>query len=140
MHTEEEVRQDMDTLRSHVDALRLKYGEDFSSVVVTGVAIDEYWAGACMISGEPSGLHQACHAMLKCPRLIDEFFDACKCVLHDDDEPEILQKLKDMNLESLKKMLIIKTDEFKKARAEHEAEESVQKFLHDIGFSNTVTE
>lgn len=136
MYTEEEIRQDMDKLHSHVDALRLKYGEDFSSVVITGTEIDEYWAGACMISGKPSGLHQVCHAMLNCTRLIDEFFDACKCVLHDDDEPEMLQKLKDMNLEALKKMLIIRTDEFKKAKAEHEAEESVKQFLHDTGFAD----
>lgn len=136
MYTEEEIRQDVDKLRDHVDALRLKYGENFSSVVATGVKMDEYWAGACMVSGESFGIHQACHALLGCVRFIDEFFDACKCVLHDDKKPEMLQKLEEMNLESLKKLLIMRTDEFKKAKAEYDAEESVKQFLHDTGFSN----
>lgn len=136
MYTEEEIKQDMDKLRDHVEALRLKYGENFSSVIVSGVKMDDYWAGACIISGESFGLHQACHAMLNSARLIDEFFDACKCVLHDDKKPEMIQKLEEMNLESLKKLLIMRTDDFKKAKAEHDAEESVKQFLHDAGFAN----
>jgi len=136
MYTEEEVRQDMDQLRSHVDVLRAKYGEDFSSIIAAGVKIDEYWAGTCMIGGESTGFHQACHALLQCSKFIDEFFDACKCVLHDNDKPEVVQKLLEMSIESLKKSLIIKTDEFQKAKAEFDAEESVKKFLHDTGFAN----
>lgn len=136
MYTEEEVRQDMEELRNHVEALKLKYGEDFSSVVVTGVKIDDYWAGGCIVGGNPLGVHQSCHALLDCVKFIDEFFDACKCVLHDDKKPEVMQKLEEMNLESLKKLLIMKTNEFKKIKAEHEAEEAVQDLLKQTGFTN----
>ena len=136
MYTKEEVSQDMDKLRDHVDALRLKYGEDFSSVIVAGTVIDDYWVGACMVGGQSPGLHQICHALLGCVKFIDEFFNACKCVLHDDEKPELLQDLEKANLESLKRMLIVRTKEYEKAKAELDAEESVKQFLHDAGFAN----
>ena len=136
MYTEEEIMQDMDKLRDHVDALRLKYGEDFSSVIVAGTTIGDCWAGACLIGGKSSGLHQACHALLGYIKFIDEFFDACKCVLHDDKKPEFLEELEKMNLESLKRVLITKTKEYEKAKAELDAEESVKQFLHNTGFTN----
>lgn len=136
MYTEEEIKQDMGKLRDHVEALRLKYGENFSSVVAAGVENDEYFIGICMIGGNPGGMHQSCHAMLNCVNFINNFFDACKCVLHDDEKPEMIQKLEEMNLESLKKLLIMRTDEFKKVKAEHEAEKAVQDLLKQAGFTN----
>jgi len=136
MYTEEEIRKDMDELRDHVDSLRLKYGDDFSGIIVSGVKLDKYWAGSSLICGESFGLHQNCHALLSRVRFIDEFFDACKCVLHDQDKPKVLQELENMNLESIKRLLILKTEEFKKARDERDTEESIRQLLHDAGFSN----
>ena len=138
MFAESEIREDMDKLRAHIEVLMDKYGDDFSCILSTGVGMDECWAGSCLSYGESRLLHQACHGLLENPRFIDEFFDAVKCVIlkHGEDRPEILKKLITESIESMKRMLIMETEHYKKRIAEKEADEAVQDLLKQSGFAN----
>lgn len=138
MHSESEIKEDMDKLRAHIDALMDKYGDDFSCVLSAGVSMEDAWAGACLSYGESYLVHQACHGLLENPRFIDEFFDAVKCVIlkHREDRPEVLKKLITESIESMKRMLIMETKHFKKRMAEEEADKAVQDLLKQAGFTN----
>jgi len=39
MHSELEIKEDMDKLRAHIDALMNKYGDDFSCILAAGVSL-----------------------------------------------------------------------------------------------------
>lgn len=138
MHSELEVKEDMDKLRSHIEAIADKYGDDFSCVLSAGVDIGDAWAGSCLAWGESHLLHQACHGLLENPKFIDEFFDAVKCVIlkRDQDRPELLKEMIKESIESMKRMLIKETDHYKKYVAEKEADEAVQDLLKKTGFAN----
>lgn len=132
MHSESEIRDDMDKLRAYIEALMDKYGDDFSCILSAGVAMDECWAGSCLSYGETPLLHQACHGLLENPRFIDEFFDAVKCVALKQDHPDFLKPIISKSVDSMKFMLIKETKQFK----EHEIDEAVQDLLRKSGFSN----
>lgn len=138
MHSESEIKEDMDKLHAHIEALMDKYGDDFSCVLSAGVSMEDAWVGSCLSYGESYLIHQACHGLLKNPRFIDEFFDAVKCVLlkQGEDRPEILKKIMAESIESMKRLLIMETDHFKKRMAEKEADEAVQDLLKQAGFTN----
>lgn len=138
MFAESEIREDMEKLRAHIDALADKYGDEFSCVMSTGVAMDDTWAGSCLTCGESHLVHQACHGLLENPKFIDEFFDAVKCVIlkHGKDRPDFLKKMITESIESMKRMLIMETDHYKKHMAEKEVDEAVQDLLKQAGFAN----
>jgi len=138
MHSESEIREDMDKLRAHIEAIADKYGDDFSCILASGVSMDDAWAGSCLIYGESHLLHQACHGLLENPKFIDEFFDAVKCVTlkHGKDRPEFLKEMMKESIESLKRMLIMETDHYKKYIAEKDADDAVQDLLKQAGFAN----
>ena len=138
MYSESEIRDDVDKLRAYIEALMDKYGDDFSCVLSAGVSMKDAWAGSCLVCGEPYLVHQACHGLLENPKFIDEFFDAVKCVVlkHGKDRPEILKKLITESIESMKRMLIVETEHYKKHMAEKEADEAVQDLLKQAGFTN----
>lgn len=138
MYAESEIREDMDKLRAHIDALISKYGDDFSCVMSAGVAMDDAWAGSCLTCGESHLVHQACHGLLENPKFIDEFFDAVKCVMMKAGEgkPEFLKVVMRESMDSLKRLLIMETDHYKKRMAEKEVDEAVQDLLKQAGFTN----
>lgn len=138
MHSESEIKEDMDKLRAHIEALTDKYGDDFSCILTAGVSMEEAWAGSSIMYGESYLVHQACHGLLENPKFIDEFFDAVKCVIlrHGEDRPEVLKKLITESIESMKRMLIMETEHYKKHMAEKEADEAVKKLLKQVGFTN----
>lgn len=138
MHSESEIKEDMDKLRAHIDALSDKYGDDFSCVLAAGVSMGNVWAGSSITCGESPLVHQACHAFLENPKFIDEFFDAVKCVIlkHGKDRPEFLKNIIAESIESMKRMLIMETEHFKKHIAEKEVDEAVQDLLKQAGFTN----
>ena len=138
MHSELEIKEDMDKLRAHIEALSDKYGDDFSCVLSAGVSMEDAWAGSCLTYGESHLLHQACHGLLENPRFIDEFFDAVKCVTlnHGKDRPEFLKRMLSESIESMKRMLITKTERYREYKAEKEADEAVQDLLKQAGFAN----
>ena len=136
MHSEKEIREDMDKLRAHIEALRDKYGEDFSCVLSTGVGMEEYWAGASITCGKPYLLHQACHGLLENPVLVSEFFKAVDCVLSKDDKPEVLKKLMSESLRSLRNLVIKNSKGYKEYKEEQEAEQAVDDLLKQTGFTN----
>lgn len=138
MHSEQEIKEDMDKLRAHIEALSDKYGDDFSCVLSAGVSMEKVWAGSCLSCGEPYLVHQACHGLLENPKFIDEFFDAVKCVLlkHSEDRPEFLKEIMKESVESMKRMLIMETKHYKKFTAEKEVDDAVQDLLKKAGFTN----
>jgi hypothetical protein len=138
MHSEPEIKEDMGKLRDHIDTLINKYGDEFSCVLSAGVSMGEAWAGSCLSYGESYLLHQACHGLLENPKFIDEFFDAVKCVLskRGQDRPEFLKEMMKESIESVKRMLIMETEHYKKRMAEKDADEAVQALLKQTGFKN----
>lgn len=138
MHSESEIKEDMDKLRAHINALADKYGDEFSCILSAGVSMGNVWAGSSITCGESRLVHQACHGFLENPRFIDEFFDAVKCVLlkHGQDRPEFLKEIMKESIESMKRMLIMETEHFKKRMDEKEADEAVQDLLKQAGFTN----
>jgi len=138
MYSESEIKEDMDKLRAHIDALADKYGDDFSCILSAGVSMEDTWAGSCLSCGAPYLMHQACHVLLENPKFIDEFFDAVKCVLskRGQDRPEFLKEMMKESIESVKRMLIMETEHYKKCMAEKEADEAVQDLLKQAGFKN----
>jgi len=138
MHSESEIKEDMDKLRAHIEALMSKYGEDFSCVLSAGVSMEDTWAGSCLSYGEPHLLHQACHGLLENPKFIDEFFDAVKCVLlkRGQDRPEFLKEIMKESVESMKRMLIMETKHYKEYKVEKEVDDAVQDLLKQTGFTN----
>lgn len=138
MFAESEIREDMDKLRAHIDALIAKYGDEFSCVISTGVAMDDAWAGSCITYGEDYLVHQACHGLLENPKFIDEFFNAVKCVTAKvgEDRPEFLKVLMGESINSLKHLLITQTKSFKEYKAEEDADKAVKDLLRQAGFEN----
>jgi len=138
MYSESEVRDDMEKLRAHVEALINKYGDDFSCVLSAGASIGDAWAGSCLGYGESHLMHQACHGLLENPKFIDEFFDAVICVLMKSrsDRSELLKVMMRESLEGVKRMLIMETEHYKKHMAEKDADEAVQALLKQTGFKN----
>lgn len=138
MHSESEIREDMDKLRVHIEALMDKYGDEFSCILSAGVRMEDAWAGSCLMYGESHLLHQACHGLLENPKFIDEFFDAVKCVIlrRGEDRPEFLKEIMKESVESMKRMLIEETKSYKKYMAEKDADEAVQDLLKQTGFTN----
>jgi hypothetical protein len=138
MFAELEIREDMDKLRAHIDALRDKYGDEFSCILSAGVSMDNAWAGSCLSCGESYLVHQACHGLLENPKFIDEFFDAVKCVITkaDGDKPEFLKMVMRESMDSLKRLLITQTKSFKEYKAEEDADKAVKDLLRQAGFEN----
>lgn len=145
MNTQKEVRDDLEKFHDIIKEMEVKYGPEFSCAIAAGVGVHteftdeddpDAYAGVCCVSGDPALLHQACHCLLKSARFIDEFMDTVKCVLMNEHKgrDEVAKKLLDLSIDSMKKMLIMATDEFKKAVAEAEAEEAVNKLLKGAGF------
>ena len=138
MHSEKEIRDDMDKFRAFVDALRDKYGDDFSCILSAGVSMEKYWAGCCLSCGNDYLLHQACHGLLDNARFIDEFFNAVKCVLDKlgEDKPEFMKLMMRESMNSLKRLLITDTEGFKQHLAEEDANNAVKDLLKQAGFEN----
>jgi len=147
MHTQEEIREDIDKVRSLIDVLKLKYGEEFSCVFAAGVGVnseitsepDVYSGGACMV-GNSMMFHQACHCLLHSVKFIDGIIDAIKCTLEEEhrrtNKPEILGIMMITAMDSLKKLLVMSTDEFKEEVQNKEINDAVQHLLRDAGFEN----
>jgi hypothetical protein len=138
MFAESEIRDDMDKLRAHIDALIDKYGDEFSCVLSAGVSMDDAWAGSCLTYGKDYLIYQACHGLLENPKFIDEFFNAVKCVVTKagEDKPEFLKVMMRESMDSLKRLLIMNTKSFKDHVAEEEADKAVKTLLKQAGFEN----
>ena len=147
MNKQEEVKEDLEKIHYLIKELEVKYGPEFSCAIAAGVGVHteftdeddpDAYAGVCCVSGDPAMLHQACHCLLKSVRFIDEFMDAVKCVLINEHRSkgrdEVAQKLLELSIEAMKKMLVMSTDEFKEAVAKVEAEEAVDELLKGAGF------
>ena len=149
MHTQEEIREDMDKLHAFIDSLKVKYGPEFACAISAGVGIhtkitseddpDAFAGGAYMV-GDPAMFHQACHCLLKSCKFIDGMIDAMEClIMHEhrkSDKPKFLDMMMVTSLESLKKILIMSTDEFKEERDNQEIEDAVNRLLRDTGLKS----
>lgn len=149
MHTQEEIREDMDRLHAFMDSLKVKYGPEFACVVAAGTGINteitseddpDAFAGGAYMVGEPAMFHQACHCLLKSCKFIDGIIDAMECViLHEhrkNDKPKFLDTMLVTSLESLKKILVMSTDEFKQEEENQKINDAIDQLLRDSGFKN----
>ena len=149
MHTQEEIREDMDKLHAFIDSLRVKYGPEFACAMAAGTGINteitseddpDAFAGGAYMVGDQAMFHQACHCLLKSCKFIDGMIDAIECViLHEHREsgkPEFLDKIMVTSLESLKKILIMSTDEFREEAEKQEIDKAVDQLLRDSGLKN----
>lgn len=149
MHTQEEIREDMDRLHDFIDSLKVKYGPEFACVVTAGTGINtkvtneddpDAFAGGAYMVGEPAMFHQACHCLLKSCKFINGIIDAMECVImhehRESGKPKFLDMMMVTSLESLKKILIMNTDEFKEEEEKQEIDEAVDQLLRDSGLKN----
>lgn len=136
MYNEEEVREDYKRLIDYLKTLESKYGDSFACVVALGVEIDdEAVAGSMFAMGEDQLFHQLLHMIVdRCPRFIDEFFDVVSCLTlkSHKDAPDFIKQMLVASVESMKKEVMKQSREFKRLKAEHDAKESVDKFLEDF--------
>lgn len=149
MHTQEEIREDMDKLHAFIDSLKVKYGPEFACALAAGTGINteitneddpDAFAGGAYMVGEPAMFHQACHCLLKSCKFIDGIIDAMECVImqehKESGKPKFLDVMMVTSLESLKKLLIMSTDEFKEEKEKRELNEALDQLLRDSGLKN----
>jgi hypothetical protein len=149
MHSELEIREDMDKLHAFIDSLKAKYGPEFACAVALGTGINtkitseddpDAFAGGAYIVGESAMFHQACHCLLKSCKFIDGIIDAMECTIMQEHrksgKPKFLDMMMTTSLESLKKILIMSTDEAKEEKEKQEIDEAVDQLLRDSGFKN----
>lgn len=149
MHTQEEIREDMDRLHAFIDSLRVKYGPEFACAVAAGAGINteitseddpDTFAGGAYMLGEPAMFHQACHCLLKSCKFIEGMIDAMECVIihehRESGKPEFLDTIMVTSLESLKKILIMSTEEFKQEKENQEIDDSIDQLLKNSGFKS----
>lgn len=149
MHTKEEVKEDLDKIRDLIDQLEVKYGPEFSCAVSVGTGVHteltsddepDAFAGATCIMGNEAMFHQTCHCLLQSAKFVDGIIDAISCVIvkhhREKGMPEELDKLMALSMNSIKKLLIECTYEYKKSKADKEASEIVDDFLSEIGMKN----
>lgn len=149
MHTQEEIREDMDKLHAFIDSLRVKYGPEFACTIAAGTGINteitseddpDAFAGGAYMVGDPAMFHQACHCLLKSCKFIDGIIDAMECVITHEHrksgKPEFLDMMMVTSLESLKKILIMSTDEFKEEKEKQEIDKAVDQLLRDTGLKS----
>ena len=131
---ENEIREDLDKVRSMIDALRTKYDdEEFGCVFTAGRDLGEAWAGSVLVCGDSHSMHQVCHGLLEVPKFIDEMCDAMKCVLlQNSTSPEIIGVLAAKSVDSLKRLLIMRTKAYKKHMEEKEVDEAVDNLVQSI--------
>lgn len=149
MHTQKEIREDMDKLHAFIDSLRVKYGPEFACALAAGTGINtevtseddpDAFAGGAYMVGDQAMFHQACHCLLKSCKFIDGMIDAIECVIlqehRESGKPEFLDKIMVTSLESLKKILIMSTDEFREEKERQEIDEAVDQLLRNSGLKN----
>lgn len=149
MHTQEEIREDMDRLHAFIDSLRVKYGPEFACAIAAGTGINteitskddpDAFAGGAYMVGDQAMFHQACHCLLKSCKFIDGIIDAMECVImqehKESGKPKFLDMMMVNSLESLKKILIMSTNEFKEEKEKQELDEAVDQLLRDSGLKN----
>lgn len=149
MHTQKEIREDIDKLYAFIDSLKVKYGPEFACTVAVGAGINtevtseddsDAFAGGAYMVGEPAMFHQACHCLLKSCKFIDGMIDAMECVIvhehRESGKPKFLDMMMVTSLESLKKILIMSTEEFKQEEENQEIDDTIDQLLKNSGFKS----
>lgn len=136
MYDEKEVKEDYKRLIDVIKTLELKYGDSFACVCALGVEIDdETVASSLSTMGEDQIFHQLLHMIVdRSPRFVDEFFDVVSCLTlkSHKDAPDFIKQMLVTSVESMKRQVIEQSREFKRLKAEHDAQKSVDKFLEDF--------
>jgi len=146
MYSEEEIKEDLHRFKDLADALRVKYGPDFSCVIGAGVGIKdneddeepESYSGIVCAEGTNSMLQQTCNSFFKSVGLIDSIIDSIEYIIVKDhrekNTPKYMDEMAIKALYALKIILTKTTDEYKRAEAEFDAEEVVKNLLRETGF------
>lgn len=145
MHTKEEVKEDLSKIKDLIDQMEVKYGPEFSCAFSAGVGVHtkptsddepDAFAGATCIIGNEHMFHQICHCLLQSAKFVDGIMDAVTCVIikhhREEGAPEELDKLITLSVNSMKKLVIKCTDEYK----DIEARKLVDSFLSEMGMKN----
>jgi len=145
MFTDSEAREDLNEIKSYIESLEVKYGNEISCIVAAGVNANSKFTteddpDICVamtyINGESPNIHKLCHCMLRSAKFVDEVIDAMKCVIvhqaKEDGKPSFLVEAIKASLDSLKSLLIKGTEEY----AEYKASKDVEDYLKNEGFSN----
>ena len=146
MYSNDEIKADLDRLRDLAEALKAKYGPEFSCIIGAGMSVSsdlisepDSYLGAVYVSGTDQMLQQTCNTFIKSPRFIDSIIDSMEYAIlkshKESGAPDVMDKLAIKSLEGLKTLLIRTTDEYKRAEAEFDAEEVVKNLLKENGFA-----
>ena len=147
MYSEEEIKEDLQRFKDLADALRVKYGPDFSCVIGAGVGIKaneddeepESYSGIVCAEGTNNLIQQTCKSFFKSVGLIDSIIDSMEYLIVKDhrerNTPKFMDEMAIKALQSLKLILTRTTDEYKRAEAEFDAEEVVKNLLRENGFT-----
>ena len=146
MYTNDEIKADLGRLKDLADALKAKYGPEFSCIIGAGMSVStdikndepDAYLGSVYIDGTDQMLQQTCNSFIKSPKLIDSIIDSMECAIlksHEENNvPDIMDRLAIKSLEGLKTILIRTTDEYKELEKELDVEGAVRDLLKDSGF------
>ncbi len=145
MYTNDEIKADLDRLKDLAEALKAKYGPEFSCIIGAGVGISsdiisepDTYLGSVYIDGTDLMLQQTCNSFIKSPKLIDSIIDSMEYAIlkshKENNVPDIMDKLAIKSLEGLKTILLRTTDEYKELEKELDVEGAVKNLLKDSGF------
>jgi hypothetical protein len=145
MYTNDEIKADLDRLKDLAEALKAKYGPEFSCIIGAGMSVSsdiinepDSYLGAVYINGTSPMLQQNCNSFIKSSRFIDSIIDSMEYAIlkshKENNTPDFMDKLAIKSLEGLKTVLIKTTDEYKEFEKEVDVEGAVRNLLENSGF------
>lgn len=145
MYTNDEIKADLDRLKDLAEALKAKYGPEFSCIIGAGMSVSsdpigepDSYLGAVYVNGTNQMLQQTCNTFIKSSKFIDSIVDSMEYAIlknhKENNTPDFMDKLAIKSLEGLKTILIRTTDEYKELEKELNVEEAVRDLLKDSGF------
>ena len=146
MYTNDEIKADLDRLKDLAEALKAKYGPEFSCIIGAGMSVStdikndepDAYLGAVYVNGTNQMLQQTCNSFIKSSRFIDSIIDSMEYAIlkshKENNAPDFMDKLAVRSLEGLKTILIKTTDEYKELEKELDVEGAVRDLLKDSGF------
>lgn len=145
MYTNDEIKADLDRLKDLAEALKAKYGPEFSCIIGAGMSVSsdpmsepDSYLGAVYVNGTNQMLQQTCNTFIKSSKFIDSIVDSMEYAIlknhKENNTPDFMDKLAIKSLEGLKTILIRTTDEYKELEKELDVEGAVRGLLKDSGF------
>ena len=111
-----ELKEDIESVKSLLDKLKVKYGDDFGCIIAIGGDIGgSKYLGTDALIGTHSMLHAACHALLMNSQFVEELFDTFECIIEHSSNgiPEDIKKGVLRAVNNMRFAFLSKTSDYK---------------------------